>query len=159
MQYSGCGLMRAEQRDTIPSLPALGTLLLMKPRMIFAFWAAKPVQLFIHENPKFFLAGPLSMSSSLNLYLYLGLPQLKCNNSHLALVNIIRCLRAHSSSLCRSLWMSSVLSHTVGFEGGESFAMSRVVPSPVSTGSLPQWNHHHRLRNNTHQFIENFLNN
>ena len=54
---------------------------------------------------------------------------------------------------------NGISSHSVGFEGGESFAMSRVVPSPVSTGSLPQWNHHHRLRNNTHQFIESFLNN
>ena len=41
MQYSRWGLTRAEQRGTITSLSRLAIHLLMQPRILLAFWAAK----------------------------------------------------------------------------------------------------------------------
>jgi len=41
MQYSRWGLMRAEQMETIASFALLATPLLMQPRMLLAFQAAR----------------------------------------------------------------------------------------------------------------------
>ena len=63
---------------------------------------------FSSRTLKSFSLGPLSMSSSPSLSLYLGLPQIQCNILHLALSNLNRFSCAHFSSLSRLLWMVSL---------------------------------------------------
>ena len=74
-----------------------------KKRKEFTCLTAVTLSLFSYSSVrtfKFYSAGLLSMSfqpsqfydsmSSPSLYTYLGLPQPKCNISHLALLNLIR---------------------------------------------------------------------
>lgn len=62
------------------------------------------------RTPKSLLAGLLLTSSSPSLYTYLGLLQFNCSILHLALMNLIRFVCAHFSSLSWSLWMVSLRS-------------------------------------------------
>ena len=63
--------------------------------------------------------------SSLSLYKYQGLLLPKCNALHLALLNLIRFIWAHFSSLSRSLWMTFLPS-----------SVSTAVLSSVSSANL-----------------------
>jgi len=77
-----------------------------------AFWAARAqlanVQLFVHQNPQDLLStGLLSITSYPSQYIYLGLLLPKSNTLHLGLLNLIRFLWTHFSSLSGSLWMTS----------------------------------------------------
>lgn len=56
----------------------------------------------------FFLAGLLSISSSPSLHIYWGLLWPKYSTFHEALLNLIRLMWAHSSSLSKLLWMASL---------------------------------------------------
>ena len=84
MQYSRWGLIRAEKRVTIPSLSLLTTSLLMQPRILFAFLAAKAhcwlmLSFSSTRIPKLFSAGLLSRGYSPSLYTYLELSWSTCN--------------------------------------------------------------------------------
>ena len=93
-------------------LPA-ATLLVMEPRIPMAFQAARAhSQIMSRFSPirtsKSFSAGLLSRSSSPSQYSYLGLPRLKCNTLHLALLHLMTLSWAHFSSLSRSPSMVSL---------------------------------------------------
>jgi len=80
MQDSRWGLKKVEYRGRIPSLDLLATLLLMKPRIRLAFWAASAhcrlmLSFSSTSTPKSFSSGLLSSHSSPSLYL--------CFRSHL----------------------------------------------------------------------------
>ena len=90
IQYFRWVLIRAEQRGTITSLALLATPLLMQPRILLAFQAARAhcwlmTSFSSIRTPTFFSLELVSMSSSLSLYsIQLGLPQPKCNTLHLS---------------------------------------------------------------------------
>mgnify|MGYP001852688433 CR=1 FL=1 len=82
MQYSSWGLTRAEQRGTITSLFLVATLLVMQPRILSIFQAARAYYWlmfgFLSTRTKSSVGLP-SVSSSPSLYSYLGLPRPKCS--------------------------------------------------------------------------------
>lgn len=65
------------------------------------------VKFFIHQNPHVLLHRGSSPSLHTG---YLGLPQPKGNMLHLVLLNLIRFMWAHFSSLSTSLWLASLTS-------------------------------------------------
>ena len=87
----------------------------MQPRILLAFQTARAHYLCAWSSPpstrtpKSFSIRKLSVRSSC-LYTYLGLHQLKCSILYLPLLNLIRLLWIHFSSLLRFLWKASLLS-------------------------------------------------
>ena len=81
--------------------------------------------------PRSFSAGLLSIPS---LYCYWGLPQARCRTLHLVLLNFVRFLWAHSSSLSRALSMASLPSRvpTAPLSLVSSANLLRVHSTPLS---------------------------
>ena len=65
------------------------------------------IKLFVHQNPKSFLAGLIPVSSP-NLFTYLGSSWHNCNILYLALLSLIWFIWAHFSNFSRSLWVTSL---------------------------------------------------
>jgi len=146
-QDSRWGFTSAAQRSRITSLSLLATPLLMQPRVPLAFWAVSAciwcMCSFLSTRTSRSSAGLLSVSSSPSLYSYLGLPQLKCNILHLALLNLSRFSHAHFLSMCRPLWMASLPS--IVSAAPLSFVLSadllRMRSIPLSTSLVKMlWN-------------------
>ena len=64
-------------------------------------------QFTVHQNPQVLSAQLLWSWSAPSVYWYAGLFFLRCRSSHFPLLNFMRFLPAHFSSLPRSLWMAA----------------------------------------------------
>ena len=105
----------------IPSLTLLATLLWMQPRIQLAFWAARaPCWLTSSTLRCFFSRAALNpFIPQLVLVVHVALTQVQ--TLHMDLLNLLRFIWAHCSSLSRSLWMASHPSGVSTAQGLASF--------------------------------------
>jgi len=109
MQYSRCGLTRAEQRwDYLPcpvghpSFDAAQDSVGFQAASVY-YWLM--LSFSSARTPEPFSAGLISKSSSPSLYTHLGLPWFRYSTLYLALWNLIKTLFL---SQYRSVWMASL---------------------------------------------------
>ena len=97
-------------------LSLLATPLVIQPKILLAFWAAKAwcwlmsSFLSIKTPAKVLLCRAALSEFSQSVLSHLGLLQSKNNLFYSNLLNFISFLWAHFSSLSRSLWMASLIS-------------------------------------------------
>jgi len=114
-QHSRCSLTSAEQRGRIILLCLLAALHLTQPRVLSTFFAAGAhcwlmVNLVSTRTSRGFSANLLSSWAAPSIYWCMGLSLPRCRTLHFPLLNCMRFLSAHFSSLLRSLWLAAKLS-------------------------------------------------
>lgn len=117
----------AEQRERIPSLILLGIVLSGAARdttghLCFKGTAPAPAQLGVHQDPQILFFWALFWLVTPAMFWCLGLFLPRCRTLHLSLLNSVRFLAAHLSSLLTSLWMAAqpawCISHSSQFSIG-----------------------------------------
>lgn len=128
-QYSRCGITSAEQRWRITSINFLAILCIVQPRLLLAFLSVRACcwlmfNLVFTRTPTSFSARLHCSCVAPNTCWCLGLFLPRYRTLHF-LLNIMRCLSAHFSSLWRSIRMT--------------VQPSRVSAAPSSFVSLENW--------------------
>ena len=112
MQYSRCGLPRAEQRGKENLLWPAGHTLLDAPQDATGLLGSQGTLLahgqpVVHQDTQVPLRRAALQQGRPSLYWCLGLFLPRGRTLHLPLLNLIRFLSAHLSSLSRSRWMAA----------------------------------------------------
>lgn len=116
----------------------LPVLLLVQPRMLLAFLAARAdcwlmFSLLSTKIPRSFSTALLPSCLVPSLYYCQGLFLPICRASHLSLLNFPRFLLAHSSSLFRSLWNATLPFSIIDWSSQfGNLCKCEYIPSPLS---------------------------